>query len=318
MQVERSSNNMKRLLPALFVVLFISGTISAADRQLLGMMMPDAKVLGGMNVIQVRTSPYGQYLLSQGPFNDPQFQQFVMKTGFDPLRDITEVVVASRGVPGDKSGLVAARGTFNIQQIIAFVQTNGGTVDQSHGVPLITGPHGEMAIALIDNTLALAGDADSVIAAIPRRTAPSTLDPVLVAKADALSASADAWAATTVSPGAAGLPTGSKPGGFDLTALQSIQQSSAGVKFGASVNVNAEVVTDTPQNASALADVARLLVKLGEMNPQSAQIAPLLESVSIQTAGTAVQLSVSIPENLIEQMGPAGKRRAIQKVAVPR
>src|SRR4029453_1372551 len=98
---------MKSFFAAAVVVICVSGTISAADKQLIGLMMPEAKVLAGANVSQVRNSPFGQFLISQGPFNEPEFQQFVQATGFDPLRDIFEVVMASPGVPGDKSGLVA-------------------------------------------------------------------------------------------------------------------------------------------------------------------------------------------------------------------
>jgi hypothetical protein len=264
-----------------------------------------------MNVPQVRTSPYGMYLLSHGPFNEPGFQQFVQATGFDPLRDITEVVAASTGVPGDRSGLAAVRGTFNVPQIVSFVKMTGGTVDESQGVPIISSPDGQMAIALLDSTLAVAGDANSVMGALARRSAPSNLDPALLAKAGTLSVAQDAWAVTTVTPGAAGIPAAPNAGGFDLTALQNIQQSSAGIKFGTSVNVTAEVVTDTPQNADALANVARLLVQLGVMNPQGSQVAPILQNLSIKTAGTAIQLSLSIPEDVLEQLSPAKKRRPV-------
>src|SRR5436190_11248687 len=182
---------MRKFFAATIFVITISGTISAADRQLLGLMMPDAKVLAGMNVTQVRNSPYGQYLLLQGPFNQPHFQQFVQATGFDPLRDLTGLVAATPGMPGDKSGLAAVRGTFQIAQIVAFVKLTGGKVDESQGVPLIVSPDGQMAIALVDPTLALAGDPNSVAAALARRSAPSTLDPALVAKANALSVTED-------------------------------------------------------------------------------------------------------------------------------
>ena len=310
---------MKRFFAAAVVVICVSGTMSAADKQLLGMMMPDAKVLAGMNVLQVRTSPYGQYLLSQGPFSEPQFQQFVQATGFDPLRDLTELVAATPGLP-DKTGLLAVRGTFNVAQIVAFVKMTGGKVDESQGVPLIASPDGGMAIALIDSTLALAGDPNSVIAALPRRSAPSTLDPVLLAKAGSLSVSDDAWVVTTINPAAAAnLPGGGKSAnGIDLAVLQNIQQSSAGVKFGTSVNVTAEVLADTPQNADALASLVRLVVQMAQLNPPSAEVAAVTQSLSIKTSGTAIQLSLSIPEDLIEQMGPAKHGPAVRKVTAPR
>ena len=308
---------MKSFFAAIIVVICISGTVSAADSQLVGLMMPNAQVLAGMNVMQVRNSPYGQYLLAQIPLTHPQFQQFVQATGFDPLRDITEVLAASAGVPGDKSGLVAVRGSFDISHILAFVKTMGAKVDQSQGVPVISSPDGQMAIALMDATLALAGDANSVTAAVARRSSPSAVNPALTAKATTLSSIQDAWVVSTIMPGSVGIGPGG-PAGLNLTALQNIQQSSAGVKFGASVNVTAEVVADTPQNASALADVVRLLVNLGQMsqsNPQAAQFAQVLQNLSIQTKGSAIEVSLAIPEDVVEQLSPANKPHVVRKVA---
>src|SRR6478752_6407311 len=102
MEVERGSN-VKSFFAATIVVICVGGTVSAADSQLVGLMMPDAKVLAGMNIAQVRNSPYGQYLLTQIPLGRPELQQFVQSTGFDPIRDLTEMVAASAGEPGDKS-----------------------------------------------------------------------------------------------------------------------------------------------------------------------------------------------------------------------
>jgi hypothetical protein len=152
------------------------------------------------------------------------------------------------------------------------------------------------------------------MAALARRSAPSALDPALIAKASALSATEDAWVVSTMNPGAVGVPAGKGPGGFDLTALKAIQQSSAGVKFGTSVNVSAEVVADTAQNANTLADLVRLVVQMTQLNPNSAEIAQVTQNLSIKTAGTSIQLTLAIPENLIEQMGPAHKRPAVRKV----
>jgi hypothetical protein len=309
---------MKSFFAATLVVICVSGTVTAADRQLVGLMMPDAKVLGGVNVAQVRSSPFGAYLLAQFPITHPQFQQFVDATGFNPLLDITEVVAASLGVPGDKSGLAAVRGNFDIARIVSFAQTVGATVDRSQGVTVIGSPDDQMSIALLDPTLAIAGDTNDVIAAIARKSAPSTLDPVLMVKATALSGSQDAWAVTTVAPGAAGIGPGAPAGlNLNLTALENIQQSSAGVKFGTSANVTAEVVADTAQNATSLADVVRMVVALGQMNqgdPQAAQFADLLKSLTVQTKGTALELSISIPEDILEQLSPASRRPAVRKV----
>ena len=296
---------MKQALVLIATFVCTSGLSPAIDKQLLGLMMPDAKVVAGVNVQQVRISPYGQYSLSKFPVTDPHFQEFVSATGFDPTRDITEIVAAAPDVQGGPKGLAAARGVFNVGRIVDFVKQMNGTVDQSLGVAIVASPDGQAGIALLDNSLAIAGDLKSVVAAVARRSTATTFSNALSTRAETLSTSFDAWVISTLPvPNA---PSGVAPGGLNLTALQSIQQSSAGVKFGTSVNLTAEAVADTAQNANALADVLRLLVGLVQMNQgnaQAAQLTPLLKTVSIQTRGTTVEVSLSIPEDVFEQLGP--------------
>jgi hypothetical protein len=252
--------------------------------------------------------------------NDAHYQEFLRATGFDPTRDLIEIVAASADPQGGPKGLVAVRGVFNVGQIVEFVKQTHGTVDQSiGGVTVIPSPDGQVGFALLDNTTALFGDLNSVVAAVARRSSPSTLDPALTARAATLSNANDAWVVSIlpVPP----LPTGAGPNGMNLAALQNIQQASAGVKFGTSINVNAEAIADTPQNANALADVVRLLVTLAQMNqsdPHAAQFATVLKTISIQTSGTALQIGLAIPEDVFEQLGPKmnhGQVRA-RRVAV--
>src|SRR5438105_14672638 len=91
---------------------------NAADPQLLSLVMPDAKVLAGVNVDQAKTTPFGVYVLGQIQAQAAQhLQQISTLTGFDPTRDLHEILIASNGVPGGKSGLVLARGNFDANKI---------------------------------------------------------------------------------------------------------------------------------------------------------------------------------------------------------
>ena len=303
---------MKRFLAGIAVLVCASGMLPAADRQLVGLMMPDAKLLAGASVAQLRNSPYGLYLLTQGPMNDPNFQQFVQATGFDPTRDVTEIVAASADLQS-QSGLLAARGTFDIAHILAYAKTTGVQVDESHGVPILASPDGKGSIAFLDATLVVIGDPDNVTAAVARKSNPSTLDPALTAKATALSATQDAWAVSTMAVPVAGAPGGSS--GLNFSALQNLQQSSGGVKFGASVTVTAELVADTPQDAGALAALVQMLAALGQTNPQTAQMSTVLETLTVQTKGSTVSLSLAIPEGVLEQLVPTQAPVRMHKVS---
>ena len=48
---------------------------------------------------------------------DADFNKFVAATGFDPRRDLTEVIVASVDGQHNGHGLVVAHGTFNVPKL---------------------------------------------------------------------------------------------------------------------------------------------------------------------------------------------------------
>src|SRR6476469_7466580 len=107
-----------QLLSATLLTAF-SGVLSAADPQLLNLVMPDAKILAGVNVEQARGTLFGQWVLNQIQSHDTEMQQLITLTGFDPRRVVREVLVASDGNPKGKTGLAMARGNFDVAKITA-------------------------------------------------------------------------------------------------------------------------------------------------------------------------------------------------------
>src|SRR5690349_25122409 len=100
-----------QLLSATLFTAF-SGVLFAADPQLLNLVMPTAKVVAGVNVEQAKGTLFGQYVLNQLQTHDDDMQKLIDLTGFDPRRDVREVLVASDGRPQTKSGLALARGSL--------------------------------------------------------------------------------------------------------------------------------------------------------------------------------------------------------------
>ena len=116
-----------------------SGTLPALDSQLLNLVMPDAKVLAGVNVTQAKSSPFGQYVLSQVTAGNDGIAQLAAVTGFDPTRDVNELLVASNGTAGDHTGLLTATGTFNVASIVTFATAHGGSSQTYSGVTILDG-----------------------------------------------------------------------------------------------------------------------------------------------------------------------------------
>src|SRR5882724_7409127 len=91
--VQEARMNRHAIVPAL--ALLVTATAGAAvDPNLLGLVMPDAKVVYGVQVQQTLASPFGQFAISHLPQNDAM-KRFQTATGFELQRDLREIVVAS-------------------------------------------------------------------------------------------------------------------------------------------------------------------------------------------------------------------------------
>jgi hypothetical protein len=300
-------------------ILAAAATASAAvDPVLLNLVMPDAKILSGIQVNQSIASPFGQYVLAQMQAGDSGFQAFILATGFDPRRDLTEILAStnSDGTSTTPSLLALGRGAFVPSQILAAATAQGGVITPYHGFNIIappataptpTGPNAAVlstAIVFLDATTAAAGDIASVKGAIDRYTAGATYSGPLAQRAQAASLSNQAWFAT-VTPLSVFL--GGKLGGTNLNAvgqnnlLQSVLQASGGVNFGSNaVTITGDAVTASPQNAQALVDVLKFIVS---MIPSSdPKVASIASSAVFSVNASTAHLSLALPEQQIEQL----------------
>src|SRR5450755_1423968 len=124
---------------ALFAFTALPAVCLAADSSLLSLMMPDAKVIAGVQVDSTKNSPFGRYLLDHFQPSDPGFQEFISQTGFDPRRDVSEVVMASNWQSKTPTSrwLVAAKGSFDLAKITQAVHSHGGVVQNYQGVNVL-------------------------------------------------------------------------------------------------------------------------------------------------------------------------------------
>ena len=299
--------NLRSVRSATAFLLF-AGLLPAADQQLMNLMMPDAKVVAGMNVDQAKNSLLGQFLLTRMQSGDEGLAKLTATTGFDPRRDLREVLMATLGRPGQQ-GLVLARGAFDSQRILAAARQAGHTVETYNGIDILTGKDDSMthAVAFVDNSIAIAGDLDSVHGALDRRTAASSsIDPALAAKVQQWSGSEDVWSVSLVPIAALAhekVPNVNLNGMLNSDVLKNIQQTSGGIKFGALIQFSAEAVANSEQNATALADVVRFLGNMVQANAPAANaaaITSLVQSLAVNTDGSTVKFALQIPEEQIE------------------
>jgi hypothetical protein len=288
-----------------------SGVLSAADPQLLNLVMPDAKVLAGVNVEQAMGTQFGQFVLNQMQTQDTELQKLVTMTGFDPRRDVRELLVASDGVPQGKTGLALAKGTFDGSMITAAATLAGVITEVYGGVTILEEPKQHLAgMAFLDASTVIAGDIANVKGAIDRSNTPQPLPAAVAVKVNQWSNSQDAWGITTVPPSSLAPPAkAGAPNNPMMNAGQNVQAAAGGVKFGALVVLSGEATCDTAQNATTLADMGKLLINMAQMQAgQDANAAALIKSVSVTANGNVVKVSASLPQDVFQTMLQSGKK----------
>jgi len=277
--------------------------------------MPDAKVVAGVNVDQAKATPFGNYVLTQiQASQDKGLQELIANTGFDPTRDVHELLVASNSAtPETHTGIILARGTFDPTRIGALAAKGGGTTLSYNGASIIQDPKKLNGVAFLSSSLVVAGDLASVKAAIDRqRVSSSSISSSLAVQIGQWSTSQDAWAISTEPLANLTPPAGAPniPGLNGQGPLQTIQQAAGGVKFGNNVVFTAQLQSDTMKNAQQLGDTIKLLASLAQMQAaKDPNAAALVQSLQVTSSGNAVNVSVSLPQDQFQQILKAGPKK---------
>ncbi len=289
---------------ALAVVATGFGLLSAADPALIKLIPQDATFIAGIHADQIKNSRFGQYILDQLKDEDAKLNKFITSTGFDPRRDLTELVVA--GKDGQKHGqmLVIAKGRFDAARIRAFAQTEGANKLVHQGVDILTGKHSEAGgLAFLDANTAVAGGIDYVKAVIDRgKQSAAVLDPKIANRITELSTRYDAWMLSASLAHLNPKLEGAMNGKF----MQGMQSVLGGVRFGANVELMAEATMRSEKDASSMVDVMQFLSSMVRMNrdndPKAAEAAELLERVDAKANGNQFRMLLTLPEDALERM----------------
>jgi hypothetical protein len=301
-----------------------AATAFGADTVMLGLVPPDARMVASLNVERARDSAFGQKILNEIKEEDSGFRQMVEQTGFDPRRDLRMVVMASTGKPGPDNALVVARGTFDVARLQTLAETKGAVASAYRGFQIWTpaskdGKAAEGAFAFIpDSEIAIFGGASVVKAALDAKLAGGTKLPApLAAKVADWNGRTDAWFISTAALSEMGIgKTGDNailPGGLTV---DSIKEAAAGVRFVPVLEVSGDVLTRSAQDATALADVMRLLASMIRMNatkPGAEVAVAIADTLKVSVNGPSTLFSLTVPESAFDQILANREKRAARR-----
>jgi len=270
----------------------------------------DAAVVAYANVRDVMTSQFRERFREAVPEQNEGRDEFLRETGIDVERDIDHVVACMIPNDGHEGGLVVARGRFNPTQLETLAREHGAVVEEYRGKRLLVGQsrHNDRqpTLAFMETGLVAIGDDASIRRSIDAQMSGQSVmsnDELMQLVAD-VDAGSNAWAVGRVDVLAreAKLPDEVSR---QIPALKWFAATGR-INGGFTGTLRAEARDE--EAAENLRDVVRGLFALAKMQAGSdPRVAALVQTLQLSGTGTTVQLSFTVPTEVIDLLGQARK-----------
>lgn len=276
----------------------------------LSYMPADSAVVAYANVRDVMASHFRERFREAMPEQNEGRDEFLRETGIDVERDIDHVVACMIPTDGQEGGLVVARGRFNPTQLETLAREHGAVVEEYRGKRLLVGQerHGnrQPTLAFMETGVVAIGDDASIRKSIDAQMSGQSVmanDELMGLVAD-VDAGANAWAVGRVDALAreAKLPDEVSR---QIPALKWFAATGR-INGGFTGTLRAEARDEVA--AENLRDVVRGLFALAKMQAGSdPRVAALVDTLQLSGTGTTVQLSFTVPTEVIDLLGQARK-----------
>jgi hypothetical protein len=278
---------------------------------------PDAAVIAYADVAAIMNSELRLRIKEAMPMHQKGQEEFQRETGIDIERDIEYIVAAV--TPGTHSALLVARGNFNPSLLESLALQHGAVVETYRDKRLVSkaagsndsdGPKGG-TLAFLEPGLVAIGDTATVRRAIDAQLSSTsvTSNGEIMGLVGDIATGNNAWAV----------------GRFDVLTShaklpEQIARQIPPVKwFAAAGHINGGVsgMVRVEANDDQAAELLRRQVNgalaFGEMMARSdARAAAALKTLQISGSGKTVQLSFTVPGELLQMVLPKGRPVAIE------
>jgi hypothetical protein len=285
-----------------------------------GLVLPaDARFLVGMDVKRVTASPlYQRY--AKDPSNpasaqESAFRAIEEKTGVNPERDVSQILIAGQG--GPDAALLLVLGTFDRGKLSRAIETEkkGKVTWKDHlGTTVYLfdeGGKGTRAVAFLDDRSLLVGSQGAVETTVSNRTqgAPGIRsNATLMGLLERVKPGSTFWMVgdqTLLANLPRELPNPAAGGAGGASSLTLPSLKSLIVTGDLEPVVAVAITGETPDEAAAknLADLVRGLVAFLSMQAaQKPELKDLAQAISVTTDGSRVQLSARFSYELLDSL----------------
>jgi hypothetical protein len=250
-------------------------------------------LVGGRMDLIKQTNLYRKMVAAQSL---PQVDEFARDTGFDPRRDVRELLF----VETPHGSVLLARGTFHL---------NGAPLKDTqrtrHGEYEIRGK-GSAGFCILDSTLAVAGDIPAIEAALDEwKSGTHTAARPLLARVASVNPHAQLWG---ISTGLAGFLADHAPGvasGLDLSKIfRGLEDTSFQVDLSTGLRAEVRGTTANEKDAIGLRDMVRGIVGFGRLQVPENQpeLLRVWDGVNAEQQGRSITIHIDIAQDLLDKL----------------
>jgi len=279
----------------------------------LAQMVPDDSVtLIGMRMEQLKSTPLFRKLVAQETL--PQLDRFAQESGFDPRRDVRDLLFALNG----KQTVLLARGSFHVKAPDNAKQFN------YHGYVIVSGAgprQGPAGYCVLDSTLAAAGPLPVLKAALDQYKSGNRKNAAaLLTRARSTPENYQIWGVTGA--GASFIPENLPPAsnGADFGRIfRSLQNTMFEADLRNGLKGLAEGYCASAQDAKSLGDMARGMVGMARLKTPENQpeLLRVWDGIQVEQSDRKVSLIVDVGQDLVDQLLKLMQSTSVRKGTNP-
>jgi len=269
--------------PAVLTLLLATLPAGAADAVLPEYLPSETKVVFGIRMRNILDLLQSQSFAAEWRSASSQLTAQTPLAGFDPLKDLDEVLFTSSGEGDNPPVLLVLWGRFDVDRFASAAASY-------HGVPILEDAKKAGAIAMLDASTAIAGDAPLVRVAIDRRAGGAGIAASLAARIEPLRSHYSIWGVgdrPEHPPARAGQPD----------AMDTVDQFEVGAEVANGLELTAKIHVRSHEEAEKMASS----IALAEGMWKGGQASPTGTKVEMHTEDGWLKLSVTVPQEALNR-----------------
>jgi hypothetical protein len=293
---------MRSLVPLFLLVVIPPDCRSAerVDNVLAKLVPPDSTALFGARIEQLKTTMLYTKLVADQKL--PQLDSFSGETGFDPRRDVRDLLVASNGKPN--AGVLLARGNFHVT--VPNEMKSNLKLLRYKGYNITVSAKDDSGFCIMDSTLAIAGPTSSMKAALDQYlSGDRDAGTPLLGLARAVPMQYQVWSVSTGGADfmANNLPRDGNAANFGKI-FRALQDTHFQADLSKGLNAMAQGNCASEADAKSLGDAARGLIGFGRLSVPDNQpeLLRIWDGVRIEQNQRTITISANIPQDLVEKL----------------